>query len=747
MAEINGYVDHVIFRNQENGYTILILETENEEVTVVGTFRTIEEGEMILVRGEYVTHSSYGLQFKMSDYEVKIPEDVVSIERYLSSGAIKGIGAALAKRVVKKFGEETFRIMEEEPERLAEVKGISERISREISVQMEEKKDMRKAMIFLQQYGISMALAVRIYNTYQKELYQVIKENPYRMTEEIVGIGFKTADEIAEKVGIHMDSDFRIRSGILYCLVQATAEGNVYFPKQIIIDRAAKLLQINENYVENQLDNLAVEHKIFIKQMGSEIQVYPIMNYYTELNCARKLLDLDVEDNIKTEYVIQKIQEIEKRTELTLEDRQRESVVQAVKNGVLVITGGPGTGKTTTINMLIHYFVEEGFDIVLAAPTGRAAKRMTETTGYEAKTIHRLLELNGGNRESNAYTQKEIGSLSFERNENNPIESDVIIVDEMSMVDIFLFHALLQAIMVGTKLILVGDVNQLPSVGPGCVLKDIINSEKFAVVELEKIFRQAATSDIIMNAHKINAGQNIPLNNDSKDFFFLERMDADVIVEAIVYLVTKKLPPYVQAEPFDIQVMTPMRKGILGVENLNKCLQQRLNPHEDGKKEKEFGDRIFRIGDKVMQIKNDYQLEWESVSKYGITIDKGLGVFNGDMGIIKDIDEKMEVITILFDECKQVKYPYAQLDELELSYAITIHKSQGSEYPAVVIPILSGPAMLLNRNLLYTGITRAKKCVTLLGSSDTIRSMINNKSEQVRYTGFEIRIRELEEEK
>ncbi|MDD3415333.1 MAG: ATP-dependent RecD-like DNA helicase [Lachnospiraceae bacterium] len=746
MSEINGYVDHIIFRNDENGYTILILETENEEVTVVGTFRTIEEGEMILVRGEFVTHSAYGLQFKMSDYEVKIPEDVVSIERYLSSGAIKGIGVALAKRIVKKFGEETFRIMEEEPERLAEVKGISERISREISAQMEEKKDMRKAMIFLQQYGISMALAVRIYNTYQKELYQVIKENPYRMTEEIVGIGFKTADEIAEKVGIHMDSDFRIRSGILYCLAQATAEGNVYFPKQIIIDRAAKLLQINENHIENQLDNLAIEHKIFIKQMNSEIQVYPIINYYTELNCARKLLDLDVEDNVKTEYVIQKIGEIEKCTELILEDRQRESVVQAVKNGVLVITGGPGTGKTTTINMLIHYFVEEGLDIVLAAPTGRAAKRMTETTGYEAKTIHRLLELNGGNRESNTYTQKEIGSFSFERNENNPIESDVIIVDEMSMVDIFLFHALLQAIIVGTKLILVGDVNQLPSVGPGCVLKDIINSEKFAVVELEKIFRQAATSDIIMNAHKINAGQNISLNNDSKDFFFLERMDAEVIVEAIVYLVTKKLPPYVQAEPFDIQVMTPMRKGILGVENLNKCLQQRLNPHEDGKKEKEFGDRIFRMGDKVMQIKNDYQLEWETVSKYGITIDKGLGVFNGDMGIIMNIDENAEIVTILFDECKQVKYPYTQLDELELSYAITIHKSQGSEYPAVVIPILSGPAMLLNRNLLYTGITRAKKCVTLLGSSDTVSSMINNQSEQVRYTGFEIRIRELEEE-
>ena len=738
MAEINGYVDHIIFRNEENGYTILILETDNEEVTVVGTFQTIEEGEMILVRGEYVTHSSYGLQFKMSDYEVKIPEDVVSIERYLSSGAIKGIGVALAKRIVKKFGEETFRIMEEEPERLVEVKGISERISREISAQMEEKKDMRKAMIFLQQYGISMALAVRIYNTYQKELYQVIKENPYRMTEEIVGIGFKTADEIAGKVGIHMDSDFRIRSGILFCLAQATAEGNVYFPKQVIIDRAAKLLEIKEKYIENQLDNLAIEHKIFIKQMDGEIQVYPIINYYTELNCARKLLDLNIEDNVKTEYVIQKIEEIEKRTELILEDRQRESVVQAVKNGVLVITGGPGTGKTTTINMLIHYFVEEGFDIVLAAPTGRAAKRMTETTGYEAKTIHRLLELNGGNRE--------VGNFSFERNENNPIESDVIIVDEMSMVDIFLFHALLQAIMVGTKLILVGDVNQLPSVGPGCVLKDIINSEKFAVVELEKIFRQAATSDIIMNAHKINAGQNIPLNNDSKDFFFLERMDADVIVEAIVYLVTKKLPPYVQAEPFDIQVMTPMRKGILGVENLNRCLQQRLNPHVDGKKEKEFGDRIFRMGDKVMQIKNDYQLEWESVSKYGITIDKGLGVFNGDMGIIMNIDENAEIITILFDECKQVKYPYAQLDELELSYAITIHKSQGSEYPAVVIPILSGPAMLLNRNLLYTGITRAKKCVTLLGSSDTVRSMINNESEQVRYTGFEIRIRELEEE-
>lgn len=737
MEKLEGYVDHIIYRNTDNGYTVLVLITDEGEKTVVGSFRYIDEGESLEMEGGYGTHAVYGEQFQVRHYEVKAPEDVVSIERYLSSGAIKGIGAAIAKRIVKKFGEDSFRIMEDEPERLIEIKGISERIAREIAEQVEEKKDLRKAMIFLQNYGISTALAVKIYERYQNEIYQVIKENPYRMTEEIDGVGFRTADEIAERVGIHTDSDFRIRSGILYCLLQASGEGHVYLPQEVLLKRASALLSVQEEFILNQVTNLSMEKKIIQKNADNQKQIYPSSYYYMELNCAKMMMDLNVTEEISKEWVEKKVKAIEDETGIHLEEKQMEAVVEAAKNGILVITGGPGTGKTTTINTLIHYFTKEGLDFVLAAPTGRAAKRMTETTGYESKTIHRLLETSGGMIEGS-------GHVGFERNEDNPLETDIIIVDEMSMVDIHLFYALLKAITVGTKLILVGDVNQLPSVGPGAVLKDVINSETFSVVTLEKIFRQAAASDIVVNAHKIHDGEHIRLDNKSQDFFFLERDNADVIMESIVYLVMKKLPPYVEAEPFDIQVMTPMRKGLLGVEQLNRKLQERLNP-PGKKREHAFGDSIFREGDKVMQIKNNYQLEWEICSRYGIPIDKGLGVFNGDMGKIKEIDTNAETLTVVYDENRQVHYAFSQLDELDLAYAITIHKSQGSEYPAVVMPILTGPAMLLNRNLLYTGVTRARKCVTLIGSGETIQKMIENKSEQIRYTGLSERIREFEE--
>ena len=737
---IEGYVEHIIFRNEDNGYTVLNLMSEGSEITCVGVFEYVSEGELLELHGTYVEHATYGQQLKVDSYETKIPEDTIAMERYLGSGAIKGIGAALAARIVRRFGEDTMRILDEEPERLAEVKGISEAKAREIAQQVAEKSEMRSAMMFLQQYGISVALGVKIYGKYGSRVYSVLRENPYRLAEDIQGIGFRIADEIAGRIGIHTDSDYRIKSGLFYVLSLAAGEGHVYLPQEVLLSRASEILGVEASFMEKHVMDLAMDRKVVIKEeiSGEERRriVYVSQYYYLELDTARRLTELNIE-NDEDEYKIRKrLEFIEKKNGLELETEQRNAVVEAVRNGVLVITGGPGTGKTTTINALIQYFELEGMDIYLAAPTGRAAKRMTETTGYEASTIHRLLELTGMMEESSA-------AAHFERNEENPLEADVIIIDEMSMVDISLMHALLTAVQVGTRLILVGDVNQLPSVGPGRVLKDIIDSQCFCVVKLNKIFRQATESDIVVNAHKINAGQEISINNNSKDFFFLKRYDADVIVASIVYLVQKKLPPYVEAKPLDIQVLTPMRKGLLGVERLNEVLQKYLNPADKKKREKEHGGGLFREGDKVMQIKNNYQLEWEIRGKYNIPVEKGVGVFNGDMGIVHEINTYAETMTVVFEECRYVEYTFKQLEELELAYAVTIHKSQGSEYPAVILPLLGGPKMLMSRNLLYTAVTRAKRCVTVVGSEVTFQAMIHNKQEKSRYTSLNQRIQEL----
>lgn len=737
---IEGYVEHIIFRNEDNGYTVLNLMSEGSEVTCVGIFEYVSEGELLELHGTYVEHATYGQQLKVDSYETKIPEDTIAMERYLGSGAIKGIGAALAARIVRRFGEDTMRILDEEPERLAEVKGISEAKAREIAQQVAEKSEMRSAMMFLQQYGISVALGVKIYGKYGSRVYSVLRENPYRLAEDIQGIGFRIADEIAGRIGIHTDSDYRIKSGLFYVLSLAAGEGHVYLPEEMLLSRASEILGVEASFMEKHVMDLAMDRKVVIKEeiSGEERRriVYASQYYYLELDTARRLTELNIE-NDEDEYKIRKrLEFIEKKNGLELETEQRNAVVEAVRNGVLVITGGPGTGKTTTINALIQYFELEGMDIYLAAPTGRAAKRMTETTGYEASTIHRLLELTGMMEEASA-------AAHFERNEENPLEADVIIIDEMSMVDISLMHALLTAVQVGTRLILVGDVNQLPSVGPGRVLKDIIDSQCFCVVKLNKIFRQATESDIVVNAHKINAGEEISINNNSKDFFFLKRYDADVIVASIVYLVQKKLPPYVEAKPLDIQVLTPMRKGLLGVERLNEVLQKYLNPADKKKREKEHGGGLFREGDKVMQIKNNYQLEWEIRGKYNIPVEKGVGVFNGDMGIVHEINTYAETMTVVFEECRYVEYTFKQLEELELAYAVTIHKSQGSEYPAVILPLLGGPKMLMSRNLLYTAVTRAKRCVTVVGSEVTFQAMIHNKQEKSRYTSLDQRIQEL----
>ena len=602
----------------------------------------------------------------------------------------------------------------------------------EIASQVNEKRDLRQAMIFLQQFGITMNLAVKIYNKYGQEVYGILKENPYRLADDIEGVGFRTADDIAAKAGIRTDSDFRVRSGILYTLLQASGEGHTFLPQEELTAKTSELLGIDKDIIEKNYMDLSIDRKIIMKQSGEQTQIYSASFYYMEANTATMLRELDIAYDVADAEIEQRIHNIEKQTGMQLDEHQVQAVKEAVRNGLLVITGGPGTGKTTTINTIIRYFEMEGMDIFLAAPTGRAAKRMSETTGFEARTIHRMLELNGGME----------GSAGFERNETNPLETDLVIIDEMSMVDITLMNSLLKAIAPGTRLILVGDINQLPSVGPGSVLKDIIQSEAFNVVMLTKIFRQASTSDIIVNAHKINRGEEVSLDNKSMDFFFLKRYEADIIINVVLQLVKQKLPKFVDATPYDIQVLTPMRKGLLGVERLNGILQQYLNPPDKSKREKEHGDMVFREGDKVMQTKNNYQLEWEICTKFGLTVDKGMGIFNGDMGIITEINDFAETMTVEFDEGRKVEYSYKLLDELELAYAITIHKSQGSEYPAVVIPLLSGPSMLMNRNLLYTAVTRARKCVTLVGNDTTFNQMIQNTSQQKRYSGLCDRIRE-----
>lgn len=732
MEKLAGYVEHIIYRNADNGYTVLNLVSGEEEITCVGIFSAIAEGENIEASGDYTDHPTYGKQFKVESFEEKAPEDEEAIERYLGSGAIRGIGLALAARIVRRFKADTFRIIEEEPERLAEVKGISERKAMEIADQVNEKRDLRQAMIFLQQYGITMNLAVKVYQQYGQEVYGIIRENPYRLADDIEGVGFRTADEIAVRVGIRMDSDFRIRSGILYVLLQASTEGHTYLPEEELTRRTGQLLEVGEEQIEKQYMDLAIERKIIMKQGENQTQIYAASFYYMEANTATMLKQLNVSYDVPDLEIEERVRRIEKQTGMKLDEHQMTAVKEAVRNGLLIITGGPGTGKTTTINTIIKYFEMEGLDIFLAAPTGRAAKRMSETTGFEARTIHRMLELNGGVD----------GAAGFERNEQNPLETDVVIIDEMSMVDISLMHALLKAVAVGTRLILVGDVNQLPSVGPGSVLRDIIRSHECNVVMLTKIFRQASTSDIIVNAHKINQGEKVTLDNKSMDFFFLKRYDADVIISVVLQLIKQKLPKFVDATPYDIQVLTPMRKGLLGVERLNGILQRYLNPPSPQKREKEHGDILFREGDKIMQTRNNYQLEWEIRTKYGLSVDKGTGVFNGDMGIVREINDFAETMTVEFDEGRMVEYPYKLLDELELAYAITIHKSQGSEYPAVVIPLLSGPSMLMNRNLLYTAVTRARKCVTLVGNEVTFAQMVQNTSQQKRYSGLCDRLKE-----
>lgn len=743
MKNISGYVENITFRNEDNGYTVLTLLSGKKEIKCTGTFGYIGEGEYVEIEGEEVFHDIYGEQIKVISYEIIPATDEFSIKKYLGSGAIKGLGAVLADRIVERFGGDTIRIIEEEPERLAEIRGITTRKAMDICKQVEEKKDMRDIMIFLQGYGISPALATKIYTLYGTKVYDIIKTNPYRFADDVAGVGFKTADEIARRAGVEVNASVRIKSGMCYALADASTSGHTYLPKEQLAQRTINLLGLRDQYMSadgtynmDLLDNcfteLILEKKLILKEIDGVEAVFLSTFYYTELNIAGMLLELNIETT-EDEYIMGiKLDTIEKLTGVKLDELQRKAVVETQNNGVSVITGGPGTGKTTTINAIIQMFETDGLEVSLAAPTGRAAKRMSEATGHKASTIHRLLEVSGGTDEVTADDL----SARFGRNEQNPLETDVIIVDEMSMVDTFLMHALLKAITIGTRVVFVGDVNQLASVGPGNVLKDIIDSGQFSVVKLTKVFRQAGESGIVVNAHKINAGQQVALDNSTRDFLYIERENAQMALNATIGLLKTKLPGYVGSKEQDIQVLTPMRNGILGVNSLNEHLQKFINPPSPDKSEKEIAGTIFREGDKVMQVKNNYQLSWEQRSAAGRIFDTGSGIFNGDMGIITKINNTTNYIEVVFDDDRYVTYDTKQAEELELAYAITIHKSQGSEYPAVIMPLVSGVQMLMTRNLLYTGVTRAKKCVCIVGRKETFEAMIANEDQHKRYSGL-----------
>lgn len=751
--QIKGYVEKIIYTNSDNGHTILDvsltsdeikrLQAEcpdyaddiDEEMVCVGTLHLINAGEYVVFNGDFTVHQTYGLQFKVTSYEESRPEDMDSIERYLGSGAIKGVGPALAARIVRHFKMDTFRVIEENPEELSQVKGISNRMAMEIADQVAEKKGMRNAMLFLGKLGIGMNLAVKIYKEYGEKVYEIIENNPYKLADDMEGVGFKIADEIAKNSGMELDSPFRIKSGILYALSAAVSAGHTYYPMDALIEEAGRLLGVFIAKPEEILTDLMIDRKVMVRDVDGIKAVYLYSVYHTELAIAHRLFALKFEDMPDEKAFDKDLHSIEKEENITLESMQREAVRASAGSGIVVITGGPGTGKTTTINTIIRYFERKGMDIMLAAPTGRAAKRMTEATGHEAQTIHRMLELSG-------ILSDEISNASFERNETNPLETDVVIIDEMSMVDIFLMNSLLKAIADGTRLILVGDANQLPSVGPGNVLKDIIASDCFNTVRLAKIFRQEEAGDIVVNAHKINEGELFEIGPSSRDFPFIRRTDANAIINALVTLVKVKLPAYTDCSPNDVQVLTPTRKGSLGVERLNTVLQQYLNPPSNSKVEKEIGSIIFREGDKVMQIKNNYKIPWEVRGRNGIPIETGMGVFNGDMGIVDNINLYLSEMTVRFDEERYVTYTFKETDELEHAYAVTVHKSQGSEYPAVVLPLLDGPRMLMNRNILYTAVTRARKCICIVGSKQTFYNMISNENEQKRFSSLDIRIKE-----
>ena len=730
--ELQGIVEDIIFRNESNGYTVGKLYTSDGSVTIVGIAPFLHKDEAVSLEGEWSYHNRFGEQFQFESLKSIMPTTTKGIENYLSSGLIPHIGPKTAKKIVEHFGEEALDIIQYNPQRLLEIEGIGEKKLRRIMESYDDQREMRDVMVALQSYNLSINQSMKIYKQYGKDAVNIVRENPYRLAEDITGMGFKTADEIAARLGMDKSSPYRLEAGLKYVMMSAAGEGHCYLPKEELTKKTMQLLQVGEDGLEGALTALLLRQSFHSSQSGDEVRIYYMPYHTAENNVAKVLAELSLsqreELSADTDSWILRQEGIQG---FNFGEKQKLAIKGAMENGTIVITGGPGTGKTTIITAIIKLLEREDKKVVLAAPTGRAAKRMTEATGVEARTVHRLLEISYVNE-----------NLQFSKNEESPVDADAIIIDEMSMVDILLMNHLVKAIKPGTRLIMVGDVDQLPSVGAGNVLRDIIDSGVVRVVRLDEIFRQESESMIIINAHLINKGETPRLNEKGKDFFFIYKATGKEIREEIEELTTSRLPTFYGYDPIkDIQVLTPMRKGDAGVAALNKSLQQALNPPLKGKAEKLIGDEIFRVGDKVMQIRNNYQAVW-TVDVEGRPYEEGEGIFNGDFGFIKSIDDEEGIITVLFDDDREVEFEIRQMDDLRLAYATTIHKSQGSEFPAVIIPIFSGPPMLLTRNLIYTAVTRARDLVVLVGDKRYLHMMIKNNQIAKRYSSLNAKLRD-----
>lgn len=726
MDNIVGYVDHIVFYNENNHYTVMDMECNGELVTVVGNFPALKRGEYLSISGQWTEHPTFGTQFKAQNFEITAPSTTEGLKRYLSSGIITGIGEKKAKLLIEHFGEDVVDIIRYNPQRLTEIPGIGEKTAETISESFNENREVMETIVYLSNFGISSTYAMRIYKVYKNNSINIIKENPYQIISDVPGMGFKTADAIAMSVGIERDSTFRVMAGVNYALGSCYRDGHVYLSEDVLIQKASSLLMVEKELVEHQIGELILKGEIKLQIIDEERVYYSAALFKAEENVANTLVRLNnyeyEKERIDIDNVIGKFQ---KENEIEIDPVQVEAIKAAVQNGIIIITGGPGTGKTTIINCILDIFKRLNYEVALAAPTGRAAKRMSESTGEKATTIHRLLEYGFSSDEA---------SQSFEKNEENPLEYDVIIIDEASMIDTVLMNSLLKAVSIGTRIIFVGDVNQLPSVGPGNVLKDLIDSKLLRVVKLTKIFRQAQESMIVVNAHRINNGEMPVLNDKEKDFFFIEGFTGDKVKTKIVNLCTNRLKQYNFME--DVQVIAPIKKGPTGILELNSALQESVNPANKIKKEKAVGSVTFREGDKIMQIKNNYQKEWDLIEGG----ESGKGIFNGDMGIIEKIYLENKKLVAIFDHDKRVVYDFEELDEIMHAYAITVHKSQGSEFPVVIMPIFKGPSILLNRNLFYTAITRAKALVILVGNIQYLPPMIQNTNSVKRNTGLRQRI-------
>ncbi|HHD2770229.1 TPA: ATP-dependent RecD-like DNA helicase [Clostridium perfringens] len=735
MEALNGIVESIVFKSSDTGYTVIKFRENNIIHTAVGVLPHVKEGQNLKITGSWVNHSQFGKQFKVEECEEILPTSKDGIEKYLSSGIIQGIGPVTAKKIVNKFGEDTLNILDNNIERLKEIEGIGKKKLETIIESYREQRELKNITIFLQTHGLSVNQCLKIYKKYGASSVDTVKNNPYILCDEISGIGFKTSDKIARSLGIEIDSPFRIQSGIRYVINEFCANGHTFMPKDELIKEASNVLTVSGDIIEENIKNAALDRKIKLERVNDKEGVFTIPNYYCELGITNRILTLAISNfqdiSVDVDHLIL---QFEKKNNITFAESQKDAIISAFQNGIEIITGGPGTGKTTIIKCIIEIFETCGLKVLLGAPTGRAAKRMSESTGKEATTIHRMLDMGVFEKEESVFVTNA---------EEHSLEADVVIIDEASMIDITLMNALLKSIKVGTRLIIVGDVDQLPSVGAGNVLNDFIESGFTKVVRLKEIFRQGKESMIVVNAHKINKCEMPKLNEKGTDFFFIRNDIQEGILNTIIDLINTRLPKFNSNwdKLKSIQVLVPMKKGVLGVTNLNERIQNVLNPKAPYKKEKEFRSMVFREGDKVMQIKNNYSLKWTRIAGKGEH--EGLGVFNGDMGFIESIDLEGKKLSIIFDDERRVIYDFMYLDELDLAYAITIHKSQGSEFPVVIIPAYMGAPLLMNRNLLYTGITRAKEMVVVVGIPKALKYMVDNTRSMERYSSLNWRIKEV----